>query len=421
MKAQTALITGASRGLGLALARELARQGWSLLIDARGVEALTAARSELSGATRVIALAGDVTDAAHRDGLAAAARELGGLDAVINNASTLGVSPLPSLLDYPIEALEAVFRANVIAPLALLQAVQDQLKPGARILNITSDAGVEAYPGWGGYGASKAALEQLSASWPPSAPTGASTGWTRATCARRCTRRPSPARTSATAPLPEESVPGLLELLDGRAAQRALPGAHAAIARHTGWSQRRRQRDAGGADGRGLRPGAGLLPRRTGPGHRHRLDSRRDGRSVVLSAGRATIELLDEADAAYTDAVEAGARIAGPVRLALEVESVEQASANLQARGAETPSGPVHTSWGQLTQRLRAPDGMQLSLYQPDPERGRRMTPSSHEADARCRARFHLATQPGGVRAAGDARSGARRGPPDGVASRRMR
>ena len=87
----------------------------------------------------------------------------------------------------------------------------------------------------------------------------------------------------------------------------------------------------------------------------------------MLAAGRATIELLDEADAAYTDAVEAGARIAGPVRLALEVESVEQASANLQARGAEAPRGLVSTSWGHLTQRLRAPDGMQLSLYQPDP------------------------------------------------------
>src|SRR3954451_7979958 len=115
----TALITGASRGLGLALARALAERGWTLIVDARGGEALEHAGAELAASTRVIAIAGDVTDAAHRAALAAAAHEAGGLDAVINNASILGASPQPSLLDYPLDTLLEVFRANVVAPLGI--------------------------------------------------------------------------------------------------------------------------------------------------------------------------------------------------------------------------------------------------------------------------------------------------------------
>src|SRR5689334_9564314 len=117
--ARTALVTGASRGLGQALARELARRGWTLIIDARGADALEAARAELAAQTRVVALPGDVTDPAHREALVAAATAAGGLDLLVNNASILGPSPQPALLDYPLDVLERVYRANVIAPLAL--------------------------------------------------------------------------------------------------------------------------------------------------------------------------------------------------------------------------------------------------------------------------------------------------------------
>ena len=160
---RTALITGASRGLGLALARGLAERGWNLIITARDTARLRSARDELAAVTHVAALAGDVIDPTHREALAVLARGHAGLDAIVNNAGTLGPSPQPALLDYPLESLVEVFLANVLAPLAVLQDLRGELKPGARIVNVTSDAGVNAYPGWGGYGASKAALEQLSA------------------------------------------------------------------------------------------------------------------------------------------------------------------------------------------------------------------------------------------------------------------
>ena len=212
---RTALITGASRGLGLALARALARGGWRLIIDARTPAALEDARAELAQHTRVIAIAGDITDAAHRGALAAAARELGGIDAIVNNAGILGPSPQPELLDYPLDVLEQVYRTNVIAPLALIQAARAALRPGARIVNITSDAGVEAYPGWGGYGSSKAALEQLSAILAAEV-ADLRVYWVDPGDMRTQMHQDAfPGEDISDRPLPEASVPGLVELLEG--------------------------------------------------------------------------------------------------------------------------------------------------------------------------------------------------------------
>jgi NAD(P)-dependent dehydrogenase (short-subunit alcohol dehydrogenase family) len=212
---RTALITGASRGLGLALARQLASEGWQLIIDARGAKALEAASAALAKQTRVIAIAGDVTDGDHRRALAEAARELGGLDALVNNASFLGPSPQPELLDYPLEVLERVYRTNTIAPLALVQALRDELKSGACVINVTSDAGVEAYEGWGGYGSSKAALEQLSNILAAENP-ALHVYWVDPGDMRTQMHQEAfPGEDISDRPLPEESVPGLLELLTG--------------------------------------------------------------------------------------------------------------------------------------------------------------------------------------------------------------
>jgi NAD(P)-dependent dehydrogenase (short-subunit alcohol dehydrogenase family) len=224
---RTAIITGASRGLGLALAGTLADENWALIIDARSEDALESARAELSKHTRVIAIPGDVSDPEHRGALAAAAHEAGGVDALVNNASILGPSPQPNLLEYPLDVLEKVYSANVISPLALIQAVKAELKQGARIINVTSDAAVEPYEGWGGYGSSKAALEQLS---------NILAAENRGLRVYRVD--PGDMRTQmhqeafpdediSDRPLPEESVPGFLKLLNadlpsGRYEARAL-------------------------------------------------------------------------------------------------------------------------------------------------------------------------------------------------------
>jgi NAD(P)-dependent dehydrogenase (short-subunit alcohol dehydrogenase family) len=162
-----ALVTGASRGLGLALAGGLARRGWSLVIGGRDARALGAAeehlRSQLRPGAQLVAIAGDVTDAAHRRALVDAAHALGGLDVLVNNAGVLGPSPLPQLTRFPLDELRNVIEVNVVAPLALVQEAAPLLRaaPGGRVVMITSDAAVEAYPGWGGYGAAKAAVDQL--------------------------------------------------------------------------------------------------------------------------------------------------------------------------------------------------------------------------------------------------------------------
>ncbi len=221
---KNALITGASRGLGLALARKLAEENWGLVIDARNRKALDEARAQIvgseAGPARMLNLAaipGSVTSESHRKKLAAAAREFGGLDALINNASYLGPSPQPSLLDYPLDILQQVYATNVFAPLALIQTLRDVLKPDACILNITSDAGMEAYAGWGGYGSSKAALEHISAILAQENP-GWRVYWVDPGDMRTQMQQEAfPDEDISDRPLPEESVPGLLALLDGTA------------------------------------------------------------------------------------------------------------------------------------------------------------------------------------------------------------
>ena len=164
--ARVAIVTGASRGLGRALAGGLAATGYQVITDARDGVALRSAAAELCAThdlpvSRVLPLAGDVTDPAHRADLAAAAADLGGATLLVNNAGTLGVSPLPALARYPTTDLLSSFEVNVIAPIALTQLVLPDLRSrGGAVLSITSDAAVEAYAGWGGYGAAKAALEQ---------------------------------------------------------------------------------------------------------------------------------------------------------------------------------------------------------------------------------------------------------------------
>ncbi len=362
---RTALITGASRGLGLALARELAWQGWSLLLDGRGASALELARAELAQSAEVVAIAGDVTDPMHRAALAKAAERLGGLDALVNNASFLGPSPQPALLDYPLDVLERVFRTNVVAPLALLQAHVAALKPGARILNITSDAAVEAYPGWGGYGASKAALEHLSAIFGAERP-DLRVYWVDPGDMRTQMHQEAfPGEDISDRPLPEESVPGLMRLLTG-----SLPsGRYQARA----LSETRHEERHAEQGVRGLRVALteedfdlAVAVYRDGLGLAVVKEwNEPSGRGMILSAGEATVELLDPRDAALTDEVEAGQRMPGPVRLAFAVGDVAAVAAGLEAAGAQAVRPPVHTTWSELSQRLRSPDGMQISLFRP--------------------------------------------------------
>ena len=170
VESKIALITGGSKGFGLALAIELVEDGWSVVIDGRDPSALDAAVRRLqtasgggNGQSAIRGLAGDVAAPQHRAALVEAVSELGGLDLLVNNASALGPSPQPNLESYPLDELERVLAVNVIAPLALVQATLPMLRAShGTVVDITSDAAVEGYAGWGGYGSSKAALEQLS-------------------------------------------------------------------------------------------------------------------------------------------------------------------------------------------------------------------------------------------------------------------
>ena len=207
----TAIITGASRGLGLALARALAGEGYRLVIDARTATDLEAAARSLGG--EVTALAGDVADPAHRAALVAAAGDR--IDLLVNNASVLGPSPQPGLADYPLAVLEDVYRVNVLAPLALIQLALPLMPEGATIVNVTSDAAVEPYEGWGGYGSAKAALDQLSAILAAEHPGLRVHAVDPGDMRTQMHQEAFPGEDISDRPLPEESVPGLLTLIRG--------------------------------------------------------------------------------------------------------------------------------------------------------------------------------------------------------------
>jgi NAD(P)-dependent dehydrogenase (short-subunit alcohol dehydrogenase family) len=247
---RTAIVTGASRGLGLALARALAERGWRLVIDARGAADLEAAREELTkvpgdavpdepaeaqdaahdGGIRVVAVPGDVADEDHCRELVEAAG--GPIDLVVNNASLLGPSPLPAVADLAPSDLEAILRANVIGPLGLIRLALPRMPEGGRIVNVTSDAAVEPYEGWGGYGSSKAALDQLTRILAAERPDLRVYSVDPGDMRTRMHQDAFPGEDISDRAPPEASVPGLLALIEGelpsgRYAARELSPSHA--------------------------------------------------------------------------------------------------------------------------------------------------------------------------------------------------
>jgi NAD(P)-dependent dehydrogenase (short-subunit alcohol dehydrogenase family) len=209
-----ALITGASRGLGRALARALADRAWRLVLDARGAEDLAAVEAELRDRTDVVAIAGDVADEAHRRALLDAVAG-GRLDLLVNNASLLGPSPQPKLADYDLETLSGVYDVNVFAPLRLIQLALPLLRASAgHVVNVTSDAAVEGYAGWGGYGSSKAALEQASRVLAAEEPAVRVWWVDPGDMNTRMHQEAFPGEDISDRPLPGSVVPALLSLID---------------------------------------------------------------------------------------------------------------------------------------------------------------------------------------------------------------
>jgi len=209
-----ALITGASKGFGRAVTHALAERGWTLIVDARGAGEL---RSATQGLADLTAIAGDVANPDHRSELAQAVAGGGRLDLLINNASTLGVSPLPQLADYPLGELRTVFETNVIAPLALIQLLAEPLTDaGGTIVNVSSDAAVEAYPGWGGYGSAKAALDQLTNVLGAEEPRLRCYAFDPGDMRTEMHQLAFPGEDISDRPEPQTVVPALLRLLDTR-------------------------------------------------------------------------------------------------------------------------------------------------------------------------------------------------------------
>ncbi|HUF15121.1 MAG TPA: SDR family oxidoreductase [Acidimicrobiia bacterium] len=212
-----AIVTGASRGLGLATARALAETGWSLIIDAREPNALETAAREIGGHTMVAAIAGDVSDQVHRRQLIEAAGRAGGLDLLVNNASILGPSPQPPIGEYPLDVLRQVYEVNVFAPVALIQESLPLLrKRHGVVINITSDAATERYPGWGGYGSSKASLNQISNILAAENPEVAVYSFDPGDMNTQMHQEAFPGEDISDRPPPERSVPALLDLIERR-------------------------------------------------------------------------------------------------------------------------------------------------------------------------------------------------------------
>jgi len=212
-----AVVTGASRGLGRAIALALAQQGWTLVVDARTDVALRRTRDDLSSAGAVVhAVPGDVTDGYHRRQIADVVGGLGRLDLLVNNASLLGPSPQPRLADYDLAVLERVYAVNVHAPLALTQLLLPALRAShGRVVNVTSDAAVEPYEGWGGYGSSKAALEQLTAILATEEPGLHVYALDPGDMRTEMHQQAFPGEDISDRPEPETVAPAVLRLLDG--------------------------------------------------------------------------------------------------------------------------------------------------------------------------------------------------------------
>jgi NAD(P)-dependent dehydrogenase (short-subunit alcohol dehydrogenase family) len=213
-----ALVTGASRGLGRALTAELVRRGWHVVIDGRDGRRLADAVDAVGPAAgTLIAVSGDVADPAHRQRLADTVAAMGRLDLLVNNASVLGPSPQPRLADYPLDELEQVYTVNTVAPLGLIQLVLPQLELGAGvIIDVTSDAAVEAYEGWGGYGSSKAALDQLSAVLAAEQPGLRVYAFDPGDMATDLQQQAFPGEDVSDRAAPESVVPAMLVLVDGK-------------------------------------------------------------------------------------------------------------------------------------------------------------------------------------------------------------
>jgi len=212
-----ALITGASRGFGRAVAEELANKDWDLVVDARDDGILQGVARAWPGSGRTTAVAGDVANPAHREELSRVIRDLGHLDLLVNNASELGPSPQPQLESYPLDELERVYVINVLAPLAIVQLVLPELivARGA-VVNVSSDAAVEAYPGWGGYGSSKAALDQLTAVLAAEQPALAVYAFDPGDMRTTMQQQAFPYEDISDRPEPHTVVPALLRLIEQR-------------------------------------------------------------------------------------------------------------------------------------------------------------------------------------------------------------